>query len=72
MQFKDMPTLQAPVCSGVILYLSSDNVAGISGRVLMLCKALQGRQAFCNGIQEMALNSFRKLTLNKCTWFKGT
>lgn len=72
MQFKDMPAPQAPECSGVIPYLSSNNVAGISGRVLLQYEALQGRQGFCNGIQKMALNSFRKLACNKCTWFKRT
>lgn len=69
-QFKDMPTLHAPVCSGVIPYLSSDNVAGVSGTVPVQYEALQGKQAFCNGIQEMVLNSFRKFAHNKCTWFK--
>lgn len=70
MHFKALPTFQAPVWSGVIPYLSSKNVAGISATVLMQYEALQDRQAFCNGIQEMALNSFKKLTHNKCTWFK--
>lgn len=32
-QFKHTPTLHAPVCSGVIPYLTSNNVAGVSEMV---------------------------------------
>lgn len=69
-QFKDMPTLHAPVCSGVIPYLTSNNVAGGSATVSVQHEALQGRHACCNGIQEIAFHSFRKLAHNECTWLK--
>lgn len=69
-QFKDMPTLQAPACSGVIPYLASNNVAGVPETVSARSGAWQGRHACCSGIPEVALHSFRKLAHNKRTWFK--
>lgn len=69
-QFKYMPTVHAPVCSGMIPYLTSNNVVGASETVSVQHEALQGTHACCNGIQEMVLHSFRKLAHNKCTWFK--
>lgn len=53
-QFKDMPTVHAPVCTGMIPYLTSNHVAGASETVSVQHEALQGMHACCNGIQEMA------------------